>query len=171
MLILILWNLNKNTLYFLFFTSQFSCNPSNFSNWLGLKKQKWNKAEDALGFFFFFMLPCSKKEQNLDDASMWDESLIIHKRRRKRTSLIGLRMNLCRENASIVIDGVCISLDTAEGIIILGVWMVGASYRDSQLLGQKKKTKWQREKPKERVTIRQLIIKVVPSRKSWLNHT
>ncbi len=81
-------------------------------------------------------------------------------------SLIGLRMNLCRENASIVIDGVCISLDTAEGIIMLGVWMVGASYCDSQLLGQKKKTKWQREKPKERDTISQLIIKVVPSRKS-----
>jgi len=48
-------------------------------------------------------------------------------------------MNLCRENASIVIDGVCISLDTAEGIIMLGVWMVGANYCDSQLLGWKKK--------------------------------
>ncbi len=56
-------------------------------------------------------------------------------------SLIGLRMNLCRENASIVIDGVCISLDSAEGIIMLGLWMVGASYCDSQLLCQKKKTK------------------------------
>lgn len=48
-------------------------------------------------------------------------------------------MNLCRENASIVIDGVCISLDTAEGIIMLGVSMVGASNCDSQLLGRKKK--------------------------------
>lgn len=47
-------------------------------------------------------------------------------------------MNLCRENASIVIDGVCISLDAAEGIIMLGVWMVGAKYCDSLLLGQKK---------------------------------
>lgn len=146
MLILIFCNLNKNTLYFycfIFFTSQFSCNPSNFNNWLGLKKQKWKKAEDTLvflSFFIFLMLPCLKKEQNLDDASMWDESLIIHKRSRKRMSLIGLRLNLCRENASIVIDGVCISLDTAEGIIMLGVWM-GASYCDSQLLCQKKKDK------------------------------
>lgn len=48
-------------------------------------------------------------------------------------------MNLCRENASIVIDGVCISLDTAEGIIMLGVSMVGANNCDSQLLGWKKK--------------------------------
>lgn len=48
-------------------------------------------------------------------------------------------MNLCRENASIVIDGVCISLDTAEGIIMLGVSMVGANNCDSQLLGRKKK--------------------------------
>lgn len=50
-------------------------------------------------------------------------------------------MNLCRENASIVIDGVCISLDTAEGIIMLGVSMVGANNCDSQLLGWKKKKK------------------------------
>ncbi len=81
-------------------------------------------------------------------------------------SLIGLRMNLCRENASIVIDGVCISLDSAEGIIMLGLWMVGASYCDSQLLCQKKRQNDRGRNQKRRDTIRQLFIKVVPSRKS-----
>ncbi len=98
---------------------------------------------------------------------MWDESLIIHKKEEEKNEF-NWAENESMQGECKYCDRwcVCISLDTAEGIIMLGVWMVGASYCDSQLLGQKKKTKWQREKPKERDTISQLIIKVVPSRKS-----
>ncbi len=54
----------------------------------------------------------------MDVASWWDESLIISQENEWKGFLIRTRPNLRTENLYIVMDGVCISLVTADRIII-----------------------------------------------------
>lgn len=78
-------------------------------------------------------------------ASWWDESLIISQENEWKGFLIRTRPNPCTENLYIVMDGVCISLVTADRIII---WWRGADCgKLSEWLGNKKP--WRKEKPTE----------------------
>lgn len=54
----------------------------------------------------------------MDVASWWDESLIISQENEWKGFLIRTRPNPRSENLYIVMDGVCISLVTADRIII-----------------------------------------------------
>lgn len=67
------------------------------------------------------------EEENgsMDVASWWDESLIISQENEWKGFLIRTRPNPRTENLYIVMDGVCISLVTADRIII---WRRGVDY-------------------------------------------
>lgn len=70
---------------------------------------------------FFSLSPIDflvEKNRSMDVASWWDESLIISEENGWKGFLIRTRPNPRAENLYIVMDGVCISLVTADGIII-----------------------------------------------------
>lgn len=75
---------------------------------------EWLKTLD-----FFFPIGFLEEENgSMDVASWWDESLIISQENDWKGFLIRTQPNPRTENLYIVMDGVCISLVTAERIII-----------------------------------------------------